>query len=277
MGFFRQMVDFVGDAAGLEKTLRLIQALCQICAFYPGILGRLLLGMGTEGKDVDGKQMTVLEGLWRARRELAVGRRYLRFFRFIEHLSKAWDSLLNENGMKMLINVGKSGSMGAYLGLESLTILDVMDVCNTPWFRTCVLEGQKFWFYSLCISIFGGLYDLYLMHFNINTNPPPDSSSHENPIPSTSKLGEDAQAVQKQEEDSKRNEGNQKRKNRNKIVLKIIENIADLFVPGMVTGWIISDLGVVGCALIVSTVLSSWEIWGRVGERELEVNGSRKR
>ncbi|EDN95771.1 predicted protein [Sclerotinia sclerotiorum 1980 UF-70] len=92
MGFFRQMVDFVGDA-------------------------------GVDGKDVDGTQVRVLEGLWRARRELAVGRRYLRFFRFIGHLSKAWDSLLNENGIKMLINVGKSGFMGAYLGLESLTIV----------------------------------------------------------------------------------------------------------------------------------------------------------
>lgn len=148
-------------------------------------------------------------------------------------------------------------------------------MCNTPWFRTCVLEGQKFWFYSLCISIFGGLYDLCLMHLNINTSPPSDSPSHENPTPSsTSKLDEDAQVVRKQEEDRKRNEGNQNRKKGNKIILKIIENIADLFVPGMVTGWIVSDLGVVGCALIVSTVLSSWEIWGRVGDWEVEGNGS---
>ncbi|KAF7862516.1 hypothetical protein EAF04_007389 [Stromatinia cepivora] len=277
MGIFKQAVDFAGDAAGLEKTLRLIQALCQICAFYPGILGRLLVVVGVRmgGKDVGGnedavgKQVRILEGLWRARREVAVGRRYLRFFRFIGHFSKAWDSLLNEDGMKMLINVGKSGFMGAYLGLESLTILDVMGVCNTPWLRTCILESQKFWFYSLCISIFGGLYDLCLMHFDTHTNLPPNSPSHENSTPSPSpKLDENPEVIHKQAEDNKRNGGKQKRKKRNQIILKIIENIADLFVPGMVTGWIVSDLGVVGCAMIVSTVLSSGEIWRRVGDRE---------
>lgn len=42
----------------------------------------------------------------------------MRFFRFIKNFSKAWDSLLNEDGMKMMINVGKSGFMGAYLGCE---------------------------------------------------------------------------------------------------------------------------------------------------------------
>lgn len=42
----------------------------------------------------------------------------MRFFRFIKNFSKAWDSLLNEDGMRMLINVGKSGFMGAYLGCE---------------------------------------------------------------------------------------------------------------------------------------------------------------
>lgn len=43
----------------------------------------------------------------------------MRFFRFIENFSKAWDSLCTEDGVKMLIGVGKSGFMGAYLGCES--------------------------------------------------------------------------------------------------------------------------------------------------------------
>ncbi|KAJ8069506.1 hypothetical protein OCU04_003158 [Sclerotinia nivalis] len=66
--------------AGLEKTLRLIQALCQICAFYPRVLVGLLAGMGMAGKGVvvvvsggGGNEVRILEGLWRARREVVVG------------------------------------------------------------------------------------------------------------------------------------------------------------------------------------------------------------
>lgn len=52
----------------------------------------------------------------------------MRIFRFIENFSKAWDSLCNENGMGMLINVGKFGFMGAYLGRESFFLSFVADI-----------------------------------------------------------------------------------------------------------------------------------------------------
>ncbi|RAL68679.1 hypothetical protein DID88_007387 [Monilinia fructigena] len=187
MGVIKHAIDFASDAAGLEKSLRLIQALCQIFAFYPRVLGVVMGGKGVD------RRVGVVEGLWRARREVAVGRRYMRFFRFIENFSKAWDSLCNEDGLKMLTGVGKSGFMGAYLGLESLTILDMMGICSTPWSSICILEGNKFWFYSLCISIFGGFVDLFEIYhtddFNHADGDTPDSNSDStstpNPIPTS--------------------------------------------------------------------------------------------
>ncbi|KAF5877126.1 uncharacterized protein Bfra_001489 [Botrytis fragariae] len=288
MGILKHAVDFASDAAGLEKTLRLIQALCQICAFYPAVLGWVLLGLGIgmgrggEG-GVDGKvQVQVVEKLWKARRELAVGRRYMRFFRFIKNFSKAWDSLLNEDGMRMLINVGKSGFMGAYLGLPATQLptqyfpyqplrreqdqrrhLDIMGVCDTPWSSTCALEGNKFWFYSLSISIFGGLWDLYhlLVNSNTTTKSNPSDSSHDSdlatkPIDKTHVIAEHP------------GKNNKKGKFKTEIFLKIIENAADLFQPGAGTGWIVSDRGIVGVMTVISTVLSSRDIWRRVGGRE---------
>ncbi|KAF7955553.1 hypothetical protein EAE96_004479 [Botrytis aclada] len=271
MGVLKHAVDFASDAAGLEKSLRLIQALCQICAFYPRVLGWVLLGLGIgmgrrggvgEG-GVDGKiQVQIVEKLWKARRELAVGRRYMRFFRFLQNFSKAWDSLLNEDGMRMLMNVGKSGFMGAYLGLESLTILDIMGVCNTPWSSTCTLEGNKFWFYSLCISIFGGLWDLYHLIINNDVIPKPNSQDNPHDLDLSTKPVDDKHTIEEQPGKNK------KRKSKTPIILKIIENAADLFQPGAGTGWIVSDRGIVGVMTVISTLLSSRDIWRRVGDRE---------
>ncbi|KAF7943601.1 uncharacterized protein EAE97_005672 [Botrytis byssoidea] len=281
MGVLKHAVDFASDAAGLEKTLRLIQALCQICAFYPTVLGWILLGLGIgmgrrsgggEGS-VDGKlQVQIVEKLWKARRELAVGRRYMRFFRFIKNFSKAWDSLLNEDGMRMLINVGKSGFMGAYLGLESLTILDIMGVCNTPWSSTCALEGNKFWFYSLSISIFGGLWDLYHLFASNDTTPKPNSQQDPHGSDLSAKPVEITQVIVEQ---PGKNEN--KGKYKTEILLKIVENAADLFQPGAGTGWIVSDRGIVGVMTVISTLLSSRDIWRRVGNREGQREGGMKR
>ncbi|TGO78977.1 hypothetical protein BPOR_2017g00010 [Botrytis porri] len=193
----------------------------------------------------------------------------MRFFRFIKNFSKAWDSLLNEDGMRMLINVGKSGFMGAYLGLESLTIvsatypLDIMGVCNTPWSSTCTLEGNKFWFYSLCISIFGGLWDLYHLIINNDSTPEPNltNSPHDSVLPA--KPVEDAHIALEPPEKNKK-----KGKSKSEIFLKIVENAADLFQPGAGTGWIVSDRGIVGGMTVISTLLSSRDIWKRVDDQE---------
>ncbi|KAB8295811.1 hypothetical protein EYC80_008633 [Monilinia laxa] len=280
MGVIKHAIDFASDAAGLEKSLRLMQALCQIFAFYPRVLGVVLAGVGmggvgaTGGKGVDGR-IGVVEGLWRARREVAVGRRYLRFFRFIENFSKAWDSLCNEDGLKMLTGVGKSGFMGAYLGLESLTILDMMGICSTPWSSTCILEGNKFWFYSLCISIFGGFVDLFEIYHSHDSNhvdaDTPDSTSTQNPTTTSQNIEDKPPSIApiSSSEITRPNSKRQKARSTTEILLKIIENAADLIIPGAVTGWIITDAGIIGVATVISTVLSSGEIWRRVGDGKL--------
>ncbi|TGO14523.1 hypothetical protein BTUL_0052g00610 [Botrytis tulipae] len=182
----------------------------------------------------------------------------------------------------MLINVGKSGFMGAYLGLPATQLptqyfpyqpirreqdqkrhLDIMGVCNTPWSSTCVLEGNKFWFYSLSISIFGGLWDLYHLVVNNDTTPKPNSQQDPHGSDLSAKLVENTQVIVEQPGKNKNKE-----KFKTEILLKIIENAADLFQPGAGTGWIVSDRGIVGVMTVISTLLSSRDIWRRVGDWE---------
>ncbi|THV54785.1 hypothetical protein BGAL_0020g00390 [Botrytis galanthina] len=151
--------------------------------------------------------------------------------------------------------------------VESLTILDIMGVCNTPWSSTCTLEGNKFWFYSLSISIFGGLWDLYHLLANNDTTLKPNSQENTHDSDLATKPVDVTQIIAEQPGKNK------KGKIKTEIWLKIIENAADLFQPGAGTGWIVSDRGVVGVMTVVSTLLSSRDIWKRVGEREGEKEG----
>ncbi|TGO34234.1 hypothetical protein BHYA_0206g00050 [Botrytis hyacinthi] len=118
--------------------------------------------------------------------------------------------------------------------------LDIMGVCNTPWSSKCTLEGNKFWFYSLSISIFGGLWDLYLLLSNNDTTPQPNLQQDPHGSDLSAKPVENSQVIVEQPGKNK-NKG----KFKTEILLKIIENAADIFQPGAGTGWIVSDRGIV--------------------------------
>ncbi|KAM3088066.1 hypothetical protein ACMFMG_002125 [Clarireedia jacksonii] len=154
----------------------------------------------------------------------------------------------------MLIGVGKSGFLGAYLLLESLTILDMMGVCSTPWADFLVVESNKFWFYALVVSIVGELYELWYICFG---NSQPASTTK-------SRTSEKSSAASSKEKTKRSWEKRSKIKG---IALRIVTDATDLLVPGAVTGWIPTDPGVVGIATMISTVLSSRDLWERAGRR----------
>jgi hypothetical protein len=60
---------------------------------------------------------------------IRIGRRYIRFFKFLDSFSKAYDAFSSIDGMRALLMVGKWGCMGIYLGCESLTIVSVEIFC----------------------------------------------------------------------------------------------------------------------------------------------------
>ncbi|QSZ37065.1 hypothetical protein DSL72_009157 [Monilinia vaccinii-corymbosi] len=150
----------------------------------------------------------------------------------------------------------------------------MMGICSTPWSATCILEGHKFWFCSLCISIFGGLVDFFAWYHVApaqNLTPPSRNVDDKSPRATESNSDADADAERKQQQQQQQQQsvGAKTRKPQRtpaQILLKIIENAADLIIPGAVTGWIITDAGIIGVATLISTLLSSWEMWRGVGD-----------
>ncbi|KAH6723997.1 peroxisomal biogenesis factor 11 [Leptodontidium sp. 2 PMI_412] len=227
MGFFKNFIRFTSDATALEKILRLFQSLCQILAAYAISLEDAATWL-------------------QLRTQFALGRRYFRFFRFLECFSKAYDCFHGVDGVRGVLAVCKWSCLGGYMFLESVTILDAMGYWPTALAKTCLLEGNKFWFYSLVCSIIWGL--LQLVDVSSERYVDEDESSSETEVKA-------------------RHQFELKRKRRmDAIKTRLVIDGFDLLTPGFVTGWIRTSISVVGFSSVVSTVLSLREIWDRLKE-----------
>ena len=116
--------------------------------------------------------------------------------------------------------------------------MDVIGVWPTPYADTILLEGNRFWFYSLVCSILWGVVQLFERH---NADGESKKSDEKRPArKSTKDAGLKSKAGVKR---------------------RLVSDCFDLLVPGSVLGWISASTAMVGAASVVSTVLSSKDIW----------------
>ncbi|GAW26364.1 putative ex11b-like protein [Rosellinia necatrix] len=186
---FEQFVRFTTDAAGLERTFRLFQALAQILSSYTLPFQCLLfllslLPSSPSSSSLDGSDGTskavvdaatthaVLLGL---RAQLALARRYFRLFRFLESFQAAqrlYHSLSlpppppgrgrgrRETAAVWVDVLGRTFN-GMYLLLEASTIADAQRVPGLALWGparepTVAVEGQRFWLLSLVCGVLAG-------------------------------------------------------------------------------------------------------------------------
>ncbi|KAL2061866.1 hypothetical protein VTL71DRAFT_7244 [Oculimacula yallundae] len=214
---------FVGNAAGLEKTLRLLQSIVQVIA-------------------ANSLPASAVQWL-QARKQFALGRRYLRFLKFIDAFSLAFEALSTRNGILAILEFGKWSCLGMFLLLESCTILDAMGVYRTSWASWVFVEAMKFWFYSLILGILLAVIELWNLSW-VDL--------------SVSKEGGKKAAL---DEESRARE---RALRRTSAMKKIVIDGCDLFTPGAVTGWLVVSSSNVGMLCAVSTVLGGRDIWDRV-------------
>jgi hypothetical protein len=217
------------STAGLEKTLRFLQGLSQIILAYtlsptaaaPWFQARKQFALGIPPPLLLQKSSLIT----------CPGRRYLRFFKFIDAFAQASKAFNSSTGIAAILDVGKWSCLGIYLFLESCTITAAMEIhppsTSTPtsWAPTLLLEANKFWLYALLFSLASSLLTL------LSPSKPQRSTS----ISPTHPLAK-----------------------------KILTDACDLLIPGSITGWAPTSPAIVGAAMVVSTALGSEEIWRRV-------------
>jgi hypothetical protein len=109
-----------------------------------------------------------------------------------------------------------------------------------------MLEANRFWFYSLVCSILGGLIQLF---GGLEAEGGNGKSGEKREALTAHKTMKGA--ISKSLQGVKR---------------RLVSDCFDLLIPGQVTGWISTSTATVGFATVMSTVLSSKDIWDRLKE-----------
>ncbi|PKX95343.1 PEX11 domain protein, partial [Aspergillus novofumigatus IBT 16806] len=223
----KQFSNFARTGAGLEKILRLIQALATIII----------------ETSIDNETVTTWST---AKSQLALTRRFFRFFNFLDCFERVYALLGSSSSSSssaadgfptMLFELGRWTCLGLYFVLEDCTILHAMNVYPVYWNKPVIVEAYKFWFYALALSIVGALWGLL--------------------------FASGSASMGKAQHDEKKGGSSKERKVgiSGPLVKRIVVDGCDLMIPGVFLGWIQVSEVVVGMAMVVSTLVAGKDIW----------------
>ncbi|KAL2823574.1 peroxisomal biogenesis factor 11 [Aspergillus cavernicola] len=218
----KQLIAFTSQTAGLEKSLRLIQAVSQVS------------GELSNDKTIATQWLT-------ARDQLALGRRFFRLLDFYQCFERVHELIASTSSSGTLLSVMELSEytfLGLYLLLENLTILHDMDVSHVEWYTPLMTEANKFWFYAIILSIARASWELFFA-------PGPSKGSGKNV---TDKKGRQTPSVEPSSSTWP-------------LVKQIIIDSCDLTLPGSFVGWVPATGLQIGIAMIISTALAGHNIW----------------
>ncbi|KAJ5923838.1 hypothetical protein N7466_008025 [Penicillium verhagenii] len=221
----QKLTRFVHNGAGLEKTLRLIQSAAQIAAVFT--VGSTAVRLTT------------------AKLQLALTRRFFRFFGFLQSFERV-STLLTSGGMGSIagwIDLAKWTCFSLYFVLEDLTILHAMGVYEVPWEERVMREANTFWFYALSLSLVGSVYELLF----------------------SGAANKSTQSKPKNDEKSENSEKLALSSGKKSVLLKqMVVDGCDLLLPAVLLDWIHPGDIVVGGTMVLSTLLTGSSIWAQV-------------
>ncbi|KAJ5081891.1 peroxin-11B Pex11B-Penicillium chrysogenum [Penicillium alfredii] len=246
---------FIKSGPGLEKTLRLIQAVAQIgAALSVGSLAvqlttaKLQFSLGRFGLKTNFARAI---DLWSRELLTAVmcsARKYFRFFNFIDSFQRV-SVLLGKEGIGSVaawLELAKWTCFGLYFVLEDLTILHAMSVYAVPWNDRVLREANQFWFYALLFSLAGGGWALL------------SAPTQQHKSASTKNHGGKKKSTKGQKLPAKSAPHHPQVP---ALVRQMVVDGCDLLIPGSFLGWIPTGDLVVGGTAVVSTVLTGRVIW----------------
>ncbi|KAK1689208.1 AoPex11B, partial [Colletotrichum godetiae] len=276
--------------AGLERILRGLQALTAIFSAYPSLVALALLDA----------EPPFLEALGPLRGHLNLTRRFIRFFWFLNSFGTSYNLYTTISsspspspsggpkksqgaGLETWLDIIKFTLLGLYGGLESLTLPDLLGVPQIGYFgaertRALNVEAQRFWLLALAAGVFANLTRL-LKAFayapvpqhghGYGTGEKPGETKNDADA-EDEKLDWEAERTRLRAIVMKRRE-NMKRWRREVAIKvkslgrKIFSDSLDCLIPGVILGWVNVQPGTVGIAMLITTVLSSRDIWDRCG------------
>ena len=132
-----------------------------------------------------------------------------------------------------------------------------MEIWPTDWAKTCFIEANKLWFYSLVCSILRSCVQLWNANGGKQSAGKADKGREK-----SSNEGRVKTPNRRVKESEKRSISNAQWA---RLMRSIATDASDLFIPGAVTGWLATGPATVGVATVISTTLSSKDIWDKYG------------
>lgn len=121
-----------------------------------------------------------------------------------------------------------------------------MNVWLVSWYTPVLVEGNKFWFYAICMSI---MRTVGMLLFSSETQ----KTIEKNHPDADQKGQESARSISPEPVTSSTS-----------LFRRVIIDMCDLTLPASFLGWIIIGDLRVGIAMVISTVLSWEDMWRRV-------------
>ncbi|KAF6794277.1 AoPex11B [Colletotrichum musicola] len=290
-GLVTDCLRVIIEADGIERLLRLMQAVLQtISSFRYPFLATLHLVLlvfqptcisqnaNIQNCNIDAASLyLVLFGL---RDRLNLARRFFRLFRFLDAFSTVYVDLGSakrpENALLRFvsyIDLLARTFNGMYLLTEALTLIDALQVDGLALLgkakeRVLKIEAMRFWFVALVSGICATLLRLYgtlRQDFPAGNAP---SSTEMAPQKSPNTTRESVELS-----DGSRNasggppSGKQGPRSfeAGKLLRRLAALIFDVFIPGSVLGLVPAKSGIVGLAMICSSILTALDVWDRCG------------
>ncbi|OAX78905.1 hypothetical protein ACJ72_06784 [Emergomyces africanus] len=243
----KQFTNYTNSGVGLENFLRLVQSICQVISV-------------SAVSAVEAQPWTI------AWTNLALSRRYFRYFQFIDCFERTWSVFSGQDAataggyLLRTMAVGEWSCLGGYLLLEAFTILDALNIYPTPWAEQVLLDSYKFWFFSMVFASVGITWQLFM----------PVSSKSEETKPNDVKEGDEKESSRKANKESKPSEsevtvaGSNANANTVRLLTELVALGCDILIPAQALGWLNVDDLTVSSAAVLSTLLMGKEKWVKV-------------
>ncbi|KAG9585140.1 hypothetical protein KCU77_g9611, partial [Aureobasidium melanogenum] len=151
---FAEVANYANDAAAVEKSLRLLQALVQIAA-------------GTTSSAADAKTWNM------ARAQFALARRYLRLFKWIDFSQLTQQAFISSepDPSRRILRTAKNALLALYFFMEMFCITNAMNITHSPFLVSLQHHALQIWFFAISVSFVLTCYELLCFSTSSATKP----------------------------------------------------------------------------------------------------------
>ncbi|KYK60638.1 hypothetical protein DCS_01776 [Drechmeria coniospora] len=272
-------VAFATDAAGLERFLRFFHSIFIILTSCPSLLSNFLLS--SQPSSLHGSS---IKSILQLQSHVSLTRRTIRLFWFLDSFQSSWRHYISSassagsNLPETWIDILSKSAFGMFGMMESATLLDLarVDGVSVFGFDEAVrldAEAQALWFIALSTSALSTAIKLFRLsssHRAPQTDEPDTQQGEKKTRGRTRQERAEAKELVRRQAAEKAAALEMSHRSV-ALGMKLLADLLDLMIPASRIGWIKVHGGLVGVAMLGSTILTGITVWDRCAKK-LEKN-----